>query len=238
MNYFLASFHAVKYLRERKKLWRYVAIPLGITVVVTGLSANFLFGWLQDVITSFLTGNSFFWYLILFVATLALVIVSFYFFIIFLNLIAGPFNDLLSEAVEAEVQGSAKEVPFSFKGLLKEYGRTITSEVARIVVFGVLILITFLLTTAITGPFAGIINGAVAVFFIVFEFVDYPLARHQFTFGQKMRFIIKHAKPFFMYGLGLMVFALIPVFNLLLIPAGVISATRLTLDLASKSVTR
>ena len=235
MSFFLAPFQAISYLNTHRHLWRYIAIPTGITAVVTGLSVGFLTRWFHDVVATIVTADSVLWYIVLIFSTVAVVIVSFYFFIIFLNLLSGPFNDVLSEVVEAQERGGVQKIShrsFSLASLIKEYGRTITAEIARLVVFGIIIVGMVILVVVAAGPLVGVINGCIAVFFVVFEFLDYSLSRHGFTFVQKVKFVFAHAGQLFVYGLGMLLFAAIPVLNLLIIPVGVISATQVMVALA------
>lgn len=236
MQYFLAPFAALRYIYQNRQLWKFVSIPVGITLVVYVLSYRFILGWVQDVFRDFFGTSG--WVLALYViVTLGLLLLTFYTFTIFLNIIAAPFNELLSEKVEdayrrTKGQDTQKQ---SIRMLLREYGRTIAAEITRLLVFGAITLGLMLLSFAFSGGLLlPALGGIVAVFFLAFEFLDYAMARHALSFQEKMRSIWRNRTPFFLYGVGLMVFFAIPVFNILFVPAAVVSATQLFLQTKGK----
>ncbi len=239
MEYFLAPFQALEYLKEHKKLWRFVAWPLGITTVVMLLSLRFIYTWGKDTIFGFLGIESVWAAVILFIGTVGLLFISFYVFVFFLNMVSGPFNEILSEKIEdyedGELDsGSGFGKKFNLKNLGREYLHTITTEVTRLVIFAVVSFVVFMVSLASAGVFFALLNGGVALFFMVFEFVDYTLGRKNYSFGTKVKFIFKNAGPFALYGLGLWVFLMIPILNFLFIPVAVVSATRLSLKFLPK----
>ncbi len=235
MQYFLAPFHALSFLKSHGTLWRYVAWPFGITIAVVVLSYNFIIGWVHDMVGG-LFDHGMLWFILAVVVTLGFAIVSFYLFTFFLNLISGPFNEVLSEKVEEIVHPSHhhKSNAFSWAALGNTYLRTITAEVQRMVIFGALIVLIFALSFFLAGSVFTLLSGLVSIFFLMFEFIDYPLARHEWSFWQKLQFVSKHWLPLVLFGLGLSVFLLIPILNLLFIPVAVISGTRLVLQLHPK----
>ncbi len=235
MEYFLAPFNGLAFLKKHKSLWRYAAWPLGITVVVYLLSFQFVFGWVRDVINGFLGAGGILALILLLVVTVGLIIISFYIFVLFLNIIAGPFNEVLSEQVEKIIKPDKKhEGKFNIKNVVKSYIRTVPSEIARLGIFGLLSVTVFFGTIFSAGLLFSLISGALAIFFLVYEFVDYILARYEWGFFTKIQFIFHNLVPFGLYGLGLWVFLMIPVLNLLFIPVAVVSGTQVALQLYNK----
>lgn len=236
MQFFLAPFLAVTYLRKNRSLWKFVAVPIGITFAVYLLSYHFILGWIRDVFHDFF-GTAGWVFLLYILVTIGLLLVSFYAFVLFLNIIGAPFNELLSEKVEEQSHRPAnkEQVTRSWRSLFREYGRTIAAEITRLFVFGGLSLILVLLSFTFSGGvFLPALGGILAVFFLVFEFMDYPMARHALTFHQKLRLLWRHRTAYLLYGLGLMAFFAIPLLNVLFVPVAVISATQLFLQTKGK----
>ncbi len=152
-------------------------------------------------------------------------------FVMLGNLIAAPFNGLLSEKVEAHITGRPlPETPW--KELPAIAGRTILRELQKLLYFipraiGVALLcliLSFIPGINILVPFIGFAWGA---WWLSMQYIDYPVDNR----GQSFR-ILKQGlkqKPGCGYGFGaLAVFAsTIPVVNILAMPIAVTGGTTL-----------
>ena len=208
---------------------RFVLIPLVINIGLFALALKLLSDqldvWLEQLLPSWLDWLSLLIYP-LFYATIALVV--FYTFTVVANLIASPFNSLLSARIEALLTNQKPE-DINSDGFMKLIIRTTGSELQKILYaikwFIPLVIITIIPGINIISPFLWILFAA---WFFAMEYNDYPLAnRGQFfsevkTYNQKNRMRA--------LGLGSAVFILtsIPVINFLAMPVAVAGATKLT----------
>jgi len=208
---------------------RFVLIPLVINIGLFALALKLLSDqldvWLEQLLPSWLDWLSLLIYP-LFYATIALVV--FYTFTVVANLIASPFNSLLSARIEALLTNQKPE-DINSDGFMKLIIRTTGSELQKILYaikwFIPLVIITIIPGINIISPFLWILFAA---WFFAMEYNDYPLAnRGQFfsevkTYNQKNRMRA--------LGLGSAVFILtsIPVINFFAMPVAVAGATKLT----------
>lgn len=234
MDYFLAPFRALGFLRSNRYLWRYTAAPLAITLVIVGLSLHYILRFAREMVLEMFAGTGVFTMILSGIITLVLVIVAFYVFVFLLNLFSGPFNELLAARLLAASESKRdQEQPLPWRALVREYKRTIVAEVVRAGFFVGVSLLVFVLSFAF--PPLSFLGALAALFFLVFEFTDYALELQQHTFIEKLSFVWRHAMPLTFYGLGLSLFLAIPILNLLFIPAAVVSGTRLVLQLQRRT---
>lgn len=166
-------------------------------------------------------------------------IAMFYTFTILANLIAAPFNSLLSARIEAKLTGKKPE-DINSDSFARLMIRTTKSEIQKIlyaikwllILLLITVIITFIPVVNITVPFIWVIFSA---WFFALEYNDYPLANrgHYFTEVQshnrnnRMRSL----------GLGSAVFVLtsIPVINFFAMPVAVAGATKSITKIITKT---
>jgi len=208
---------------------RFVLIPfiinLGLFSLATKLLSDQLDVWLERLLPDWL---SWLQWLIWPLFAIAMFLIVFYTFTVIANLIAAPFNSLLSARIEARLTGRKPE-DINTDGFIKLMLRTTKSEIQKILYavkwFIPLLIITVIPVVNVAAPFLWILFAA---WFFALEYNDYPLAnRGQFfeevkAYNRKNRM---HA-----LGLGTAVFLLtsIPLINFLAMPVAVAGATRLT----------
>lgn len=149
------------------------------------------------------------------------------------SVIAAPFNDALSEAVEA-IQTGKPPRPMSLARLLTDLRRTVGLELGKwllyVAVMGPLLVISWL----IPGPGSllyAVFGSAISVLFFAVDYLDFSAARHDLSVGQRVGFIRRNFGSVIGLGSSLWVLLFVPGLNLLLMPAGVAGATLLFLDL-------
>ena len=235
---FRAPFEGVSFLWGNRGLWRYVWIPFLVNVLLfLGLGVIFVAlypGLIQHLLPS---GDA--WYLSLLRALLWAVgsaILAIGFLLVFTvvgNLIAGPFNDALSERVEGSMGGHVRPA----RGLgsqLGELGRTALEEVKRVLFFmaGSLVLLLWNLIPGVGQAIYTVTAGIWTLLFLALEFGDYYLVRHWVRFRTRWALIWSHRWSSLGFGLGASLLLMIPIVNLLLIPCAVTGGTLLWLRLA------
>lgn len=213
-------------LLSNKGLKRFVALPILINALL--MTALIYFGggylvekiqWVIDWLPSWL---SWLYWLILPIAALTLISITLYFFSAILNLIASPFNGLLSEAVETKITGSV--IPDEAMGQL--VARTLQREIKKLGYFiprylGLLV-ISFIPVINVVSPVLWFIFGA---WVLTLQYLDYALDNNGHSFDDLHKAL--KLQPLTTFGFGFVVALgfMIPVVNLFVMPAAVCGAT-------------
>lgn len=157
-------------------------------------------------------------------ALLVLVLVYFSFGMV-ANFIAAPFNGLLAEKVE-ERQRGALNSDSGWRAVLALVPRTLAREAAKLAYYlprlVVLLLITLIPGVQLLAPFLWFLFGA---WMMAIQYCDYPMDNNSVSFG-RMRQLLK-SRRLGALGFGGLVSAgmMLPLINLLIMPAAVVGAT-------------
>ncbi len=231
---FFAPFRSVRLLRGHPRLIQYVLIPFLInTIVFSGavyLGLDF-FG--TTVVEQIPQGDAWYWsvlyWFLWMVAVLLTAVLVFFSFTVVGNLLASPFNDLLSERTEEVLSGNLNDEPFSFRQFMRDALSTITLEAKKMWIFVVamILILPLNLLPGVGNSIYTVLAISLTLFFLCFEYLGFVLVRkHQF-FREQKNYIF--ARKFLMLGFscGVMAILAIPFFQLLCIPLAVIGVTRL-----------
>ena len=157
---------------------------------------------------------------------LLVLVIMFFTFTMMANLLAAPFNGFLSEKVEGVVRGTDLSPPFNWSALLAMVPRTISRELRKLAYF-LPRAIALLLLSLIPG-----INIVATPLWIVFgvwmmavQYIDFPADNHKLGWNEMLAWL--REKRWQSLGFGGMTYLvlLIPVVNLLAMPAAVAGAT-------------
>jgi CysZ protein len=153
------------------------------------------------------------------------------------TLIAAPFNDALSEAIE-EGESGRPAPPFSLARMTKDVVRTVRVELLKLTIYvsvmGPLLVASWLVPGA--GQIAYVLFGALFTSaYFAFDYIDWPASRR--SLGIRARLSIFARRPLRMFGFGLGVWAclFVPLLNLCFMPIAVAGGTLLFLDLSQLS---
>jgi CysZ protein len=215
---------------------RYVIIPLVVNIGLFTLAGKLLSDqidiWMEKLLPAWLDWLEWLIYPLFYIA---LAIIVFYSFTIVANLIAAPFNSLLSARVEANLTGK-KPKDINADGFIRLTVRTLRSELQKIL-YAIKWSIPLLIITVIPGvnvaaPFLWILFAA---WFFALEYHDYPLGNRGQLFDDIIAF--NRSNRMRAYGLGTAVFLLtsIPLLNFLAMPVSVAGATRSMTKLGESS---
>lgn len=222
-------------LRE-PSLRPYVIIPLAINIVLIALIVA-LFGWqLDSWLDAWLSGlpdwlgwlESVLWWIGVLLSMLAFC----YVFTLLANLIASPFNGLLSAQVEKLVTGVAPESGMS---LPAEMADGLFGELRRLRYYLGRALMLALISLALL--FIPLANLAIAplwfvfgAFMLSFEYLDQPMANRGLRFDDKILRLRARRWRHLGFGSLVTVMTAIPLANLVVMPAAVVGATLLYLE--------
>lgn len=224
-------------LRE-KALRRYVVIPIVINIVLIASLLAFA-GWqLNDWLDYWLSGlpnwlhwlESILWWIGMILSTL----VFCYVFTLLANLIASPFNGMLSARVEQLTTGTSPETGLSLAGEMLDgitgECRRLRYYIGRAALLGLLSLVLLFIPGA---------NLAIAplwfifgAFMLAFEYLDQPMANRGLTFETKISRLRARRWRHLGFGSVVTLATAIPLANLVVMPAAVIGATLLYLETA------
>ncbi len=218
----------------RPGLRRFVWMPLLINVVVfAGLIwlgvAQFesLMGWLLPSAGSWwgTLVRSVLW--IFFAVVTGLII--FFTFTIVANLIGAPFNGLLAQRLEQQLDGTISID--NAMTLVASIFWSLLNELGKLCYFLMILLFLFVLTLIpvvnIVAPFIWIIGTA---WMLALEYLAYPMENHEFKFSEVRRTASANRSMTLGFGMAVMVATFVPFVNLTVMPASVAGATAMWVE--------
>lgn len=151
------------------------------------------------------------------------------------SVLAAPFNDALSEALEARVAGREPR-RFSLSHLLVDLLRTVGLELFKLLLYAAVMGPLWLLSWVVPGVGQGAYLVALVLFttaYFALDYVDWPAARRGWPIRARLALLGRH--PWLMLGFGLAVWAclFVPLLNLFFMPLSVAGGTLLFLDVES-----
>jgi CysZ protein len=208
---------------------RFVLIPFIINFGLFSLAIKLLMDqltiWIEKLLPDWLNWLE---WLIWPLFAIAMLLIVFYSFTVIANLIAAPFNSLLSARIEAMLTGKKPE-DINTDGFIKLIGRTLKSEIQKIL-YAIkwvipLLIITIIPVINLVAPFLWILFAA---WFFALQYNDYPLANRGHFFEEVKTYSRKNRMR--SLGLGTAVFLLtsIPGVNFFAMPVAVAGATKST----------
>ena len=212
----------------------FVIVPLLLNIIIFGVLIRFslhqfsgwlevLLGWIPDWL-GFIRWVLWplFFALILFIAAYTFTIVA--------NFIASPFNGLLSEKAEQLLTGSPLEETSGWRELPAMIPRALIRELAKLlyylrwlILIGLFWLLSFIIPVlAPLLPVAWFVFGA---WMMAMQYCDYPYDNHQFDIPSLRADLRSRTLTTLGFGGAITFATLIPLLNLLIMPAAVCGAT-------------
>lgn len=228
---FSYPFRAGHFLISRPRLYPFVLIPFLINLVVFSLAVWFGIDYFESLLGWMTPENDAWWwplvqYLFWIVAVLLIAILVFFLFAVVGNLIASPFNDLLSEKTEELVTGQRSDEPFALGRFLRESVHTLLDELIKISAFvgGMLALFVLFLLPAVGPLLYSALSVLWTALFLVVDYTGYIFSRHKLLFKDQRQFIGRHKLASIGFGTGALCLLAIPFLQFFTIPLGVIGA--------------
>ncbi len=229
---FFMPFKALKLFLFKPKYWHYLALPLGINILIYGILAFLCWLYIFPVINNFIATpdpDSYWQWLYTiwnFVAGFITIIlygitIVFGFSLLFF-VVAAPFADLLAERIEADIYNYEIKV-----NGFKEYLRLFTVSIYDGIVLNIKILIVTILFFPLTFiPIIGFLPlFIVSSYFYGTAFLVFSSEHHRV---RQKEFLKKMKENFWLcLGLGLCLYLsnYIPLLPIIIYPAGVIAGT-------------
>lgn len=208
----------------------FVVIPVAINMVIYGWAMYFAYGKLREWNNALLDylpdWLDFLTWLLWPMFILMLLVIMAYSFTILANLIASPFNGLLSEKTENIVLNKQVPSPSRLVDWLLLVPRALGREVLKWMYFlpiiiGLLIL-TFVPVINLITPALWFIFGAWSM---AVQYVDFCADNHQQSFAVMKRGLKKYRWAYLGFGATVAAVSVIPLANLLVMPAAVIGGS-------------
>jgi CysZ protein len=213
---------------------RFVAVPMVISAILFAVLFSLGLSYYQDFLDWLIPdteGVAGFLRILLWPLFLAAFVFLFlYTFSLLANLIGTPFNGLLSQAVENHVRGQPPpELPTGT--LLREMLRVLRDELRKVLYFALTaipFLVLFLIPVVnLIAPFLFL---TYTVWVMALEYLDYPMGNHRILFREQRRLLREQLLLSLGFGSAVLVLTMIPLVNLVAMPAAVAGATVLWMD--------
>jgi CysZ protein len=219
----------------RPRLRRFVVIPLLVNTLLFSTAIWWGAGQFEALMTwllSFLPNWEWLdWlrWLLWPLFAITVLVLSFYTFTLAANLLASPFNGLLSERVETMVRPDAKSTESG--NIWKEIALAPMAEIKKIVYFLLWVSVLFLLLwglaflvppISVAAPF---IWGGFSAWMLALQYTDYPMGNHGIRFREQRRLLKRKRLMVLGFGSAVLLLTMIPVVNFVAMPAAVIGAT-------------
>lgn len=227
-RYLLTGFQLIK----QPELRAFVAIPLLLNILVFTTLGYFALaefaGALDTLMQSIPDWAAFIRYLLWPLFVLLLLIVSAWTFTILGNLIASPFAGILAEKAEAMLTRQPSAA-FNWKTLPAIAVRSLQRELSKLLYFmGWAILI--LIASMLVSPIAPLLWFAFGAWMMAIQYIDYPFDNHQLSFAELKRWLGQNRMAAIGFGAAVLAASVIPLVNLVVIPAAICGAAALWVD--------
>lgn len=231
---FFTAFRGGRLLLRYPRLLKLVFIPLLINVVTFSLAVYFGLQFFHDFVLELLPqGDAWYWvalyYALWLVAGLLTLILVFFSFTVVGNLIAAPFNELLSERIEGKLLAGVAEQPFSLALFWRDMLRAWLVELKKLSLFVVAMLLLWLLNLlpVIGSLLFGVLSILLTLFFLAWEYLAFVHERKGHDFRLQRQFLMQHKLLVLGFGCGVLLMLMIPFLQLACIPVAVSGATLL-----------
>jgi len=154
------------------------------------------------------------------------VLMVFFTFTMVANIIAAPFNGFLSEKVEIVVRGKDDFPAFSWGELVAMVPRTLSREMRKLAYYLpralVLLVVSFIPGVNVLAAPLWLVFG---VWMMAIQYIDYPADNHKMSWQDMLSWLRKKRWASLSFGGIVYLVLLIPIINLLMMPAAVAGAT-------------
>ena len=219
-------------LIRKPEIRAYVLMPVLINFVLFGgliwlgyAQFSPLVEWSMSFIPGFL---DFLRWVIWLVITILSAIIVFFTFTPVANIVAAPFNALMSEKIEALLTGNALKSSRSFLDLALSSVRSQLGKLFYILLWSLALLLFSLIPLLnFAAPILWVIFGS---WLLSLEYLDYPMGNNELLFSQQKQ-VLKQRKGLALgFGGATMVLTSIPLLNFIVMPVAVAGATLLWVE--------
>ncbi|KGJ96082.1 sulfate transporter CysZ [Colwellia psychrerythraea] len=227
-SYFFKGFSLVR----QKGIRRFVLIPLTINVLLFSFAFYYAYLEINSYMESIMAWlPSWLDWLSVILWPLAVVTILVIFSFIFstvANWLAAPFNGLLSEKVEAILNGQQAPKGEMFD-IVKDIPRTLNREWQKLRYY-LPRAIGFFIILWLLPIFGQIIWFLFIAWMMAIQYKDYPFDNHKIPFTQMKDVLKNNQGVSYSFGITVALFSMIPIVNLVVMPVAICGATALWVD--------
>jgi CysZ protein len=144
------------------------------------------------------------------------------------NIVAAPFNALMSEKIEIYLTGKAPSSNVSFAKMALDAIGSQLRKLVYILLWALgLFLISLIPVINLIAPVLWVIFGS---WLLSLEYFDYPMGNHDLVFDEEKRQLRERRGIALGFGGGVMVLTSIPIVNFITMPVAVAGATLLWVE--------
>ena len=144
------------------------------------------------------------------------------------NIVAAPFNALLSEKIEIRLTGKTISADSSFMKMARD---SFLSQIRKLVYIifwsAALLLISLIPLVNFAAPFLWVIFGS---WLLSLEYLDYPMGNHELNFTRQRQILAARKGLSLGFGSSVMILTSIPLLNFIVMPVAVAGATVLWVE--------
>ncbi len=210
----------------------YVIIPLMINLLLFGALVwygysqfNVFVEWLMSFVPEFLDFIA--WLIWIFFGVLAAMTVFFSFTPV-ANIVAAPFNALMSEKIEIALTGKAVSSEISFTRMAIDAIGSQLRKLVYIMFWALgLFLVSLIPVVNLVAPILWIVFGS---WLLSLEYFDYPMGNHDLVFAEQKKRLGERRGIALGFGGAVMIMTSIPIINFFAMPVAVAGATLLWVE--------
>jgi len=210
----------------------YVVVPLTINLLLFGALVfygynqfNLFVNWLMSSVPDIF--HLLEWLLWLFFGGLAAITVFFAFTPV-ANIVAAPFNALMSEKIEAHLTGIPVSSDVSFARMALDAIGSQLRKLIYILLWALgLFLVSLIPVLNLIAPVLWVVFGS---WLLSLEYFDYPMGNHDIVFAEQKRLLRERRGIALGFGGAVMIMTSIPIINFFAMPVAVAGATLLWVE--------
>ncbi len=211
---------------------RYAVMPLLINILLFGGLIWFGYAQFSPLVESAMSYLpdflDFLRWIIWLIITITTAIIVFFTFTPFANIVAAPFNALLSEKIEVLLTGKQVDSGSSFIKIIHDSVLSQLRKLLYILIWSAaLLLVSLIPVINIAAPVLWVIFGS---WLISLEYLDYPMGNHELSFTREKQILSKRRGLALGFGGSVMVLTSIPLLNFIVMPVSVAGATVLWVE--------
>lgn len=222
-------FRGIAGFLQRPALWKYALATFAINLALLAIAVVLFLKYRADLVLWIMPArfpewlrSALGWILSAVVAGAALVVV-----LVLGNLLATPFLDLMTERI---LRDAGEPLPPG-RGVLRALARGLVNQTLKLLFFGAIQSLLLLLLATPLAPLHPPLAGLLAVLFLGFEYLDYPLDARHVPVPARFAWLVDHLGASLGFGAVLFLVLWIPFAGVLLAPLAVTGAALLAHDL-------
>jgi len=227
-SYFIKGFSLIR----QKGVRRFVFIPLAINALLFSIAFYYVYlelsSYMEKIMAWLPSWLDWLSVVLWPLAVLTVLVLFSFIFSTVANWLAAPFNGLLSEKMEAILQGQSTPKG-NMLDIVKDIPRTLSREWQKLCYY-LPRAVGFFIILWVLPIFGQIIWFLFVAWMMAIQYKDYPFDNHKIPFAQMKNMLKQNQGLSYSFGITVAVFSMIPIVNLVVMPVAICGATALWVD--------